>query len=93
MFRLGAGDSVLLIFDPRHAATGGRGVPTHGTVGPGHVAFGVGKGELAWWRQRLETAGVAIELERDWPRGGRSVYVRDPAGNSVEMVEGAIWRE
>lgn len=93
VFRLGAGDSVLLIFDPRHAATEGRGVPTHGAVGSGHIAFAVGKGELSQWRQRLEAAGVAIELEREWPRGGRSVYVRDPAGNSVELVEGAIWPE
>ena len=31
------------------------------------------------------------EREISWPLGGRSVYFRDPAGNSVEYVEGQIW--
>jgi catechol 2,3-dioxygenase-like lactoylglutathione lyase family enzyme len=34
---------------------------------------------------------VEIEREITWPLGGRSVYFRDPAGNSVEFVEGEIW--
>ena len=33
------------------------------------------------------------EREITWPLGGRSVYVRDPSGNSVEFVEGEIWDE
>ena len=36
-------------------------------------------------------AGIAIEHEQTWPRGGRSFYVRDPAGNSVEFATPRIW--
>jgi catechol 2,3-dioxygenase-like lactoylglutathione lyase family enzyme len=34
---------------------------------------------------------VAIEQEMDWPRGGRSFYFRDPAGNSLELATPKIW--
>lgn len=89
--RLPAGDAVLLIFDPTHAATAGRGVPTHGAIGPGHLAFRVLSGTLETWVAKLSAGGVAIELDRRWDRGGRSLYVRDPGGNSVELVDGRIW--
>jgi catechol 2,3-dioxygenase-like lactoylglutathione lyase family enzyme len=35
--------------------------------------------------------GVAIEQIVDWPTGGRSVYFRDPAGNSLELTSPSIW--
>jgi catechol 2,3-dioxygenase-like lactoylglutathione lyase family enzyme len=35
--------------------------------------------------------GVPIELETDWPRGGKSLYFRDPAGNSVELITRGLW--
>jgi len=92
--------SVLLIFDPAHAAKPGRGVPTHGwpaSGGPGqpvgHVAFRVD--DLDQWRERLTAKGVEIEQEAEWSppdfREGRSIYCRDPAGNSVELVNADIW--
>jgi catechol 2,3-dioxygenase-like lactoylglutathione lyase family enzyme len=57
-----------------------------------HVAFSVGEGELDAWRDRLAAHGVELEQDQDWQRGGaRSLYVRDPAGNSVELVEGDLW--
>jgi catechol 2,3-dioxygenase-like lactoylglutathione lyase family enzyme len=88
-FRLG--DGVLLLFDPRRTSQPGRFVPAHGASGPGHVAFAVGAGELAVFQTALSERGVEIEREIDWPIGGRSIYFRDPAGNSVELVEGEIW--
>lgn len=91
--RMPEGDAVLLLFHPGHASTPGRGVPTHGSTGPGHVAFRVPPGSLPLWAARLQEQGVEIELERPWDRGGASVYFRDPAGNSVELVEGVIWAE
>jgi catechol 2,3-dioxygenase-like lactoylglutathione lyase family enzyme len=66
-------------------------VPPHGARGAGHVAFRVPAAALEAWRARLTAAGVAIEAEIAWPRGGRSLYVRDPAGNSVELGTAAIW--
>lgn len=89
-FRLEDG-GVLLLFDPGRTAGEGRFVPPHGTSGPGHVAFSVADGELDESTERLRLAGVAIEREITWPSGGRSVYFRDPPGNSVELVEGEIW--
>jgi catechol 2,3-dioxygenase-like lactoylglutathione lyase family enzyme len=87
-FRLDGG-GVLLLFDPRRTSGSGRFVPPHGAEGAGHVAFAVAALDAA--RTQLERSGVTIEREIEWPRGGRSVYFRDPAGNSVELVEGEIW--
>jgi aminoglycoside/choline kinase family phosphotransferase len=39
----------------------------------------------------LADNGVAVEAEIAWPRGGSSLYVRDPAGNSVELAPARIW--
>ncbi len=83
--------SVLLLFDPVLASAADRDVPPHGTRGPGHVAFTVDEEAMSALRSRFANAAVEIERELTWPRGGHSVYVRDPAGNSVEFVVGAIW--
>ncbi len=90
--RLGDG-SVLLIFDPARSALAGRTVPSHGATGAGHVALRVPDGQLEQWLARLRRLGVALEQDQRWPGGGRSLYVRDPAGNSVELVEGEIWTD
>jgi catechol 2,3-dioxygenase-like lactoylglutathione lyase family enzyme len=86
--RTGA-ESVLLLFDPEEAAAGGRSVPAHGARGAGHIAFLVD--DLEDWRSRFERQGVAIEQEVAWGERGRSIYVRDPSGNSVEMMDRDIW--
>jgi catechol 2,3-dioxygenase-like lactoylglutathione lyase family enzyme len=92
--RCGAG--MLLVFDPARTSSepgtvGGVAVPAHGTRGAGHVCFRIAADALDAWRDRLERAGVAIEAEIAWPRGGTSLYVRDPAGNSVELAPALIW--
>ena len=87
-FKCGA--SMLLLFEPR-AASVGRNVPAHGAQGPGHACFAVAEADLEHWKKRLQTAAVAIEQEMDWPRGGRSFYFRDPAGNSLELATPKIW--
>jgi len=55
------------------------------------VAFSVRAGQLAAFEAALRARGVAIERELRWDAGGRSLYVRDPAGNSVELIEGDAW--
>jgi catechol 2,3-dioxygenase-like lactoylglutathione lyase family enzyme len=84
-------DGVLLIFDPSRASLPGRPVPSHGAAGAGHVAFSVEEGTLEAWTEKLRSRGIEIEQEKEWQRGGRSIYVRDPAGNSVELVDGDLW--
>jgi catechol 2,3-dioxygenase-like lactoylglutathione lyase family enzyme len=92
-FRVGAG--VLLVFNPAAtevpSANPALPVPTHGARGAGHVCFAASRQEIAGWRERLVQAGVEIEAEFDWPNGARSLYVRDPGGNSVEFAEPRLW--
>lgn len=87
--------SVLLLFNPDYASQPGRPVPSHGARGPGHVAFVVD--DLDAWPARLAEHAVEIEQEVTWPtdrfRPGRSIYFRDPAGNSVELLSTDIWPE
>jgi catechol 2,3-dioxygenase-like lactoylglutathione lyase family enzyme len=87
-FKCGRG--MLLLFEPQAASTG-RNVPAHGAHGPGHACFAVAEADLDGWQRRLESAGIAIEQEMTWPRGGRSFYFRDPAGNSLELATPRIW--
>lgn len=66
-------------------------LPSHGAKGPGHFAMGIDAESRDAWRQRLLSQGVAIEKEVEWPHGGKSIYFRDPAGNSVELVTPGVW--
>ncbi|MFN9127054.1 MAG: class I SAM-dependent methyltransferase [bacterium] len=87
-FRLDA-QSVLIVFDPAKTVPQHETVPSHGTTGEGHIAFSVD--DLGAWRAHLDRLGVPIEREVDWSLGGKSIYVRDPARNSVEFVQGRVW--
>ena len=92
-FRVGPG--VLLVFNPDETATPSGNprlpVPPHGATGPGHMCFAMSRDEIAAIRARLTAAGVGVDAEFDWPNGARSLYVRDPAGNSVEFAEPWLW--
>ncbi len=48
-------------------------IPGHDGAGPLHIAFAIGKDELAQWEQHLASRGVAIEGATSWSRGGRSI--------------------
>lgn len=83
--------SVLLIFDPDASSAPGRSVPAHGSKGDGHIAFAAADREIDQWRERFEANGIEIEQIVEWSEGGRSLYVRDPAGNSVEFAPSSLW--
>jgi len=89
------GDGVLLLFDPAATAQPPSDpfmpVPPHGAHGPGHACFRVAGDALDGWRDHLEEAGIAIEADFRWPNGARSLYFRDPAGNSLEISEPKLW--
>ncbi len=86
-----AGRDMLLVFDAA-ATRAGDGVPAHGAEGPGHVALEVPDLDtLAAWQDHLALAGVEIEHVQEWPSGGRSLYFRDPAGNSLELITRGSW--
>ena len=88
-FRCGSG--VFLLFNPEETRRTGGEVPPHGADGPGHVAFAIQALDLPDWRDHVESLGVEIEAEVGWPSGGTSLYLRDPAGNSVELTSPIIW--
>lgn len=88
-FRVGEA-SVLLAFLAEATLKGDQ-LPPHGASGPGHFALGIDAEVFdAWWKL-LQGHGVTIEKEVEWPRGGRSLYFRDPTGNSVELVTPGVW--
>lgn len=89
------GRNVLLLF--HRGATletvhlpGGT-IPPHDGHGPLHVAFAVSAAELPVWEQRLAAHDVAIEGRTDWPRGGHSIYFRDPDGHLLELATPGLW--
>ena len=90
-------DSTLILFDRAKLANRESAIPAHGSVGQGHVAFAVPAAELDEWREHLMAQGVAIEHKQIWPAGTSSIYFRDPAGNSVELIDGdhypTIWSQ
>lgn len=86
------GDGMVLLFNPESTAVASGPVPTHGAFGPGHIAFAVDRTELVAWKERLQTLGVMIEAEVTWPNGGRSLYFRDPSGNSIELATPETWQ-
>ncbi|MFT3683716.1 MAG: VOC family protein [Phycisphaerales bacterium] len=90
VFRI-APDSMLLLVDPNYSRQTGRQAPHHGTAGAGHAALRIDDAHYDAWRTWLTNHGVQIEKEVTWPPGGRSIYFRDPAGNSVELAAGNVW--
>lgn len=89
------GASVLLLFargsTEEALPTPGGMVPGHGAQGRQHVAFAIDAHLLDAWRGHLARAGIEVESEVEWPRGGRSLYMRDPDAHSVELVTPGLW--
>lgn len=91
---LRAGPQMLLIFDPQASLQPDprNPIPRHGATGPGHVCFRVAdEAEVRAWCRNFAEMGIPVEQIHGWPDGGLSVYVRDPAGNSVEVADGQLW--
>jgi catechol 2,3-dioxygenase-like lactoylglutathione lyase family enzyme len=90
------GDGMVLVFNPEHTSSvlttiAGAPLPLHGTRGAGHLAFAMEEADIPAWRSHLQGRGIEIESEVHWPQGGTSLYVRDPAGNSIELATPIIW--
>ena len=93
-FRCGTG--VLLLFNAAAtrlppAPDARLPVPPHGTAGDGHLCFSATADAVDRWKDHLLTRNIAIEADFEWPNGGRSIYFRDPSGNSLEFAEPRIW--
>jgi catechol 2,3-dioxygenase-like lactoylglutathione lyase family enzyme len=66
-------------------------IPPHDGDGPMHIGFAVSSDSLPEWENRLAAQGVTIESRVTWPRGGKSIYFRDPDGHVVELLTPGIW--
>ncbi len=90
-----AGKSVLLLFRRggfAHARSGASGtIPGHDGSGPLHLAFAIPENMLETWRARLAQHDLALEATMHWPRGGTSLYVRDPDQHLVELATPGLW--
>ncbi len=89
------GKSVLLLFK-RGASNGVTDLPfgqigPHDGSGPLHVAFAISAEELAQWEARLAEKKITIESTVHWPRGGTSLYFRDPDNHLVELATPGVW--
>lgn len=92
-FKCGSG--VLLLFNAeatRQPPSAKLPVPPHGTTGQGHLCFAATAEEIDGWKARLTEKNIAVEADFEWPGGGRSIYFRDPSGNSLEFAEPRIWK-
>lgn len=89
------GGSILLLFrrggstQPSPTPTGD--IPPHDGQGTLHLAFAIPVGELETWERFLAEQDVALESRLTWPRGGISLYFRDPDGHSVELATPGLW--
>jgi catechol 2,3-dioxygenase-like lactoylglutathione lyase family enzyme len=66
-------------------------IPPHDGNGPIHAAFAIAADELPAWEKRFGEHDVAIEGRTDWPRGGKSIYFRDPDNHLLELVTPGVW--
>ena len=87
--------SVLLLF--RRGTTlatvtmpGGT-IPPHDGHGPLHVALAIPAEQLPAWERHLASSGIAVEGRTKWPKGGTSIYFRDPDGHLVELATPGLW--
>jgi catechol 2,3-dioxygenase-like lactoylglutathione lyase family enzyme len=89
------GQGVLLFFKKGANAqpidTGGGMIPPHGGDGRLHLAFAISTDSYESWRTKLAAHDIKIESEVRWPKGGRSLYFRDPEGNLLELATPGLW--
>jgi catechol 2,3-dioxygenase-like lactoylglutathione lyase family enzyme len=89
------GQAVLLFFkkgaNAQPVDTGRGMIPPHGGAGSLHLAFTILTDSYQSWKTKLVARNIKIESEVHWPRGGRSLYFRDPEGNLVELATPGLW--
>ena len=90
------GRGVLLLFPHGGSLhpieTPGGSIPPHDGSGPAHMAFSIDADALSEWENHLAASGVTIEGRTHWPRGGTSIYFRDPDGHLLELATPGLWK-
>ena len=88
---LQCGGQMLLLFIAATTEELHGELPPHGAHGQQHVALAIASADYDAWKAHLHNHDVAIEHEQAWGDRGKSMYFRDPAGNSVELAPPVIW--
>jgi catechol 2,3-dioxygenase-like lactoylglutathione lyase family enzyme len=81
---------ILLLCKKGASANMARGA--HDGDGHLHLAFAIPAEELRAWELWLAERGVAIEEKMNWPRGGCSLYFRDPDQHILEVATPGVWQ-
>ena len=87
-----AGESVLLCFISDTTKNDVK-LPPHYGSGNLHFAFESSPEQYELWKEKIMSAGIAIEQEAEWGRGLKSFYFRDPDGHLAEIVMAGIWEQ
>jgi catechol 2,3-dioxygenase-like lactoylglutathione lyase family enzyme len=66
-------------------------IPPHDGSGTTHLAFSIPKESEPEWLEHLSAHSVEIESRVVWPRGGFSLYFRDPDEHLLELVSPGCW--
>ncbi|GHB07035.1 lactoylglutathione lyase [Modicisalibacter luteus] len=66
-------------------------IPPHDGQGPVHMALAIPADQLDAWEAQLTEHGVEIEGRTHWPKGGESLYFRDPDGHLLELATPGVW--
>jgi catechol 2,3-dioxygenase-like lactoylglutathione lyase family enzyme len=90
------GRGTLLLF-PRGGTlapveTPGGTIPPHDGTGPLHLAFSIEAAAIEDWKAHLAATGIPLESSVTWPRGGTSLYFRDPDGHLLELATPGLWK-
>ena len=96
LIALDAGEQTVLLLFQRGMTTEpletpGGVIPAHDASGQQHLAFAIAPDAVEPWAAHLVANGIAIESRVRWPKGGESLYVRDPEGHSVELATPGLW--
>jgi catechol 2,3-dioxygenase-like lactoylglutathione lyase family enzyme len=89
------GQQVLLLFR-KHGTTEpitipGGVIPPHDGDGTTHLAFTIPLESEGEWKEYLGARHIPIESRVAWPRGGFSLYFRDPDGHLLELATPGLW--
>jgi catechol 2,3-dioxygenase-like lactoylglutathione lyase family enzyme len=96
MVALNVADRNVLLLFLKGASTSptvlpGGVIPPHDGSGQLHFAFSIAAEDMEPWRERLRSEGVEVESVVTWPRGGTSLYFRDPDDHCVELISPGWW--
>jgi len=90
-----AGRQILLLFRKgasfQSAVLPGGTIPAHDGNGNLHLAFSISTSDWDGWERRLWEEKVPIESRVAWPRGGHSLYFRDPDNQLIELATPGLW--